>query len=149
MTRSIINIFSIIFGLIFFSSWTSQSTNKNLSFVDDYGDTFLIYNIDKLPSNQLDSSFFKKYFNGLLFNKKLLEKINRYDYFISEIKSTNKKNQFEFYLRTDPQSNQPPHDSYMEDVLKYMNSRVHCRMTIKKVNGLTQLVSIELMYTEI
>ena len=72
MKKTLIYILTILFGLIVCSSWTTQSTNKNLSFIDVYGNNIIINNIDSLPSNLLDSSFFKSNFTGLLFNKKLL-----------------------------------------------------------------------------
>ncbi|MBK6963174.1 MAG: hypothetical protein IPH20_04350 [Bacteroidales bacterium] len=141
MSQKLRNTLTIFLLLIVYSGW-SQTTNINYSYTDIYGNYITIATADKLPA-QLDTTFFKLNLTGLHFDKTLPEKNIRYDYTLSDIKRTEKKNEFKFTLTI------VPHTKEIEEVLKYLGGPGHYKMTVQKENNKFRIDAVEFMYGEI
>ncbi|MGE5428286.1 MAG: hypothetical protein ACM3O8_10355 [Methylococcaceae bacterium] len=141
MTHKLVFILTLILTIKAYSGWT-QTTQPSFSFVDLYGDTLTITNVNRLP-RPLDSTFFKTNLTGLHFDTTLTHKNIRYDYILLDIKGAKKKNEFEFALRI------VSHSREAEDLIKYLGGPSHYRMTIKKVDGRLVIDTIEFLYGEV
>ena len=141
MTHKLIYILTVLLTITVYSGRT-QTIPKNFSFVDSYGDSLTITNADKLPP-PLDTTFFKTNLTSSYFDTALIQKTSRYDYILSDIKRTKKKNEFEFVLRV------VPHSKNIEEILNFLGGFSHYRMTLKKVNSRLLIDSIEFLYGEI
>ncbi len=134
-------ILTLFLVLIVHSGWT-QTTNSNFSYTDIYGNNITVINADKLPA-QLDTTFFKLNLTGLDFDRTLPEKTIRYDYTLSDIKRTKKKNEVEFTLTI------VPHTEEIEEVLKHLGGPSHYKMTCKKESNKLRIDIVEFMNGEI
>jgi len=123
------------------SGWT-QKPQTNFSFVDLYGDTLIITNVDKLPP-QLDTTFFKTNLTGAYFNTTLTQKTFRYNYFLSDIRRTKNKNEFKFELII------VPHTKIAEEIIKYLGGPGHYLMSVKKSNNGLLIDKIKFLNGEI
>jgi hypothetical protein len=141
MTRMLNYLLSLFLVLIVHSGWT-QTTSSNFSYTDIYGNNITVLNEGKLPA-KLDTTFFKLNLTGLYFDRTLTESTLRYDYILSDIKRTKKKNEVEFNLTI------VPHTKEIEEVLKHLGGRRHLKMTLNRENKKLRIDKVEFMYGEI
>jgi len=141
MTRKLNYILTSFLVLIVHSGWT-QTTNSNFSYTDIYGNNITVINVDKLPAH-LDTTFFKLNLTGVYFGRTITERTLRYDYTLSDIKRTKKKNEVEFTLII------VPHTKEIEEVLKHLGGPSHYKMTLKRKNNKLRIDKVEFTYGEI
>ncbi len=131
-----------LFFVLAANAGLAQTKSANFSYTDIYGNNITVANYDKLPA-PFDTTFFKLNLTGLYFNKNLTEKSIRFDYTISDLKWTKKKNEVEFSLRTIPDTKE------IEEILKYLGEPNHYSMNVSIEEHKLRIDKVKFLYGEI
>ncbi len=123
MTRKIRNYLFLLVILTVFCSWTEP---RKFSYVDKFGNTISLENIDKLPRH-LDTTFFKSNLTGLHLLPDETDSTLRFFYTIMNIRTITKNKEYEIRVFISPNSDNPLF------FLKY-NTCTFYSMKIKNVN---------------